>query len=63
MGNWRKSTHSDANGGDCIEVASMDFVLVRDTMDRNGAVLVVSAKAWQQFIMSVRKVSSQFMAS
>ena len=37
MGNWRKSTHSDANGGDCIEVASTDIIMIRDTADRGGA--------------------------
>ena len=52
MGNWRKSTHSDANGGDCIEVTSTDAIMVRDTKDRGGFVLIVSAKAWQKFILS-----------
>ena len=54
MGNWRKSTHSDANGGDCIEVASGDVVMVRDTKDRGGAVMAVSAEAWQDFTASLR---------
>ena len=49
MGNWRKSTYSDANGGDCIEVASADVIMVRDTTDRGGVVLTVSVKAWQAF--------------
>lgn len=49
MGNWRKSTYSDANGGDCVEVASGKAVMVRDTGDRGGVVLKVTAKAWQKF--------------
>jgi Domain of unknown function (DUF397) len=53
MGNWRKSTYSDANGGDCIEVASDALVMVRDTGNRDGAMLTVSAEAWQRFISSL----------
>lgn len=31
MGDWRKSSYSDGNGGDCIETASGDgVILVRD---------------------------------
>jgi Domain of unknown function (DUF397) len=34
MGNWRKSSYSDANGANCVEVASgTSRVLVRDTKD------------------------------
>jgi hypothetical protein len=49
MGNWRKSTYSDANGGDCIEVASTNLIIVRDTTDRGGTILTVSVEAWQGF--------------
>jgi hypothetical protein len=55
VGNWRKSTYSDANGGDCIEVASTDVILVRDTRDRSGVVLKVTTKAWQKFIASLNQ--------
>jgi hypothetical protein len=54
MGNWRKSTYSDANGGDCIEVASDDFILIRDTTDWRGLVLRVPPVAWQTFTASLR---------
>ena len=46
---WRKSTHSGANGGDCVEVASAEGVAVRDTTDREGVTLEFSAQAWQEF--------------
>lgn len=46
---WRKSSHSGANGGDCIEVASAEGVAVRDTTDREGVTLEFSAQAWQEF--------------
>jgi hypothetical protein len=58
MGNWRKSTYSGANGGDCVEVASTDGVMIRDTTDRSGMVLRVSAKSWQIFTISVRQSRS-----
>ena len=51
MDGWRKSTYStDANGGQCVEAATAHgLVLVRDTTDRNGATLSVTAAAWQRF--------------
>ena len=53
---WRKSTFSGGNGGDCVEVAgSAGLVLVRDTKDRAGAVLAVSADAWRRFAATVRE--------
>jgi hypothetical protein len=55
MGDWRKSTYSDGNGGQCIEVASDGVVLVRDTQDRQGVTLSVTAKAWQRFAASLRE--------
>jgi hypothetical protein len=50
---WRKSSYSGANGGQCVEVASNGPVLVRDTTDRNGTTLTFTAAAWQQFITSL----------
>jgi hypothetical protein len=55
MGDWRKSTYSSANGGDCVETASGNhLVLVRDTADRSGTVLSISAEAWTAFTASLR---------
>jgi Domain of unknown function (DUF397) len=50
MGNWRKSTYSDGNGGDCVEIASDDDIMVRDTTDRHGPVLTFTADAWRAFM-------------
>ena len=50
MGGWRTSTHSDANGGNCVEVADTpSAVLVRDTEHRDGVTLTFSADAWAVF--------------
>ncbi len=47
---WRKSSYSGGNGGGCVEVASVPgVVLVRDTTNRAGAVLVIPKAAWQRF--------------
>jgi hypothetical protein len=47
---WRKSSYSGTNGGDCVEAADMDGrILVRDTIDRGGAVLSISPDAWLRF--------------
>jgi hypothetical protein len=51
--NWRKSSYSGDNGGACVEVASANAVLVRDTADRGGAVLTFTADAWRAFIAAI----------
>jgi hypothetical protein len=55
MDGWRKSTYSDANGGQCLETATRPGqVLVRDTANRDGATLTLTADAWQQFTDSLK---------
>ena len=52
---WRKSTYSDSNGGQCVETASgSDAILVRDSTDHDGVMLSVPAKAWRAFTDSLR---------
>jgi hypothetical protein len=51
--NWRKSSRSGSNGGECVEVASTDLVMVRDTSDRCGPMLTFSAAAWSAFIATL----------
>jgi hypothetical protein len=52
---WRKSTYSDSNGGDCVETASgSDQVLARDTADRDGVTLTIPAEKWRAFTDSLR---------
>jgi Domain of unknown function (DUF397) len=52
--NWRKSSHSGSNGGECVEVATAGTVLVRDTADRNGPMLTFTADAWRAFTAAIR---------
>ena len=50
MGDWRKSSYSDGNGGACVEMATgTGTILIRDTTDRDGATLSIPASAWQAF--------------
>jgi hypothetical protein len=47
---WRKSSYSGSNGGNCVEVGTAaPAVLVRDTTNRDGGTLSVSAGAWRAF--------------
>lgn len=51
---WRKSSYSGANGGNCVEVAATDAVLVRDTQDRHGPTLRFAPEAWRKFADRVK---------
>jgi hypothetical protein len=49
---WEKSTHSVSNG--CVEVAFVDGqVAVRDSKDKDGAVLVFAPREWEAFLDGV----------
>ena len=55
MDNWRKSSFSGANGGSCVETASGGgVVLVRDTTDREGGTLSVTAEAGRAFARDLK---------
>jgi hypothetical protein len=54
MDGWRKSTYSNANGGDCIEVGQGNGIAVRDSKDTDGGTLSFTAGAWQEFTASLR---------
>ncbi len=52
---WRKSSYSGANGGNCVEAASdSGDVTVRDTTDRDGGTLAFAADAWRAFVGTFR---------
>ena len=60
---WRKSSHSNDQGGNCIEVADGmgEAIPVRDSKDPSGPVLAFTREAWQAFITDVR--AGRFQAS
>ena len=49
---WRKSSRSNGQGGNCIEVADNlpGRVFVRDTKDRDGGTLTFGPAAWSAFV-------------
>jgi hypothetical protein len=52
--NWRKSSASGGDGA-CVEVAqSGSSVLVRDSGDRSGAVLVLDRAQWLGLLRRIR---------
>lgn len=51
---WRTSSYSSGDGGQCVEVASGDGIAVRDTKDRDGGTLTFTADAWAAFTASLR---------
>jgi hypothetical protein len=53
---WRKSSRSGSNGGDCVEVARNlpGVVAVRDSKDPAGPALVTSPTRWAAFLAAVR---------
>jgi hypothetical protein len=52
--NWRKSSYSSDNGGECVEVASAEGVMVRDTTNRDSATLSFTIAAWSAFTASLQ---------
>ena len=54
MMQWRKSSYSNGGSNACVEVASTNGVLVRDTTNRDGGTLSFTAAAWQEFADSLR---------
>jgi Domain of unknown function (DUF397) len=53
---WRKSSYSGSNGGNCVEVAGNlpGIVAVRDSKDPDGPKLVFSPDEWRAFTAGVR---------
>ncbi|MFK3984148.1 DUF397 domain-containing protein [Micromonospora sp. NPDC050397] len=54
---WRKSSRSNGQGGDCVEVADnlAGVVLVRDTKNRDGGTLTFAPDAWRAFVSLAKR--------
>ncbi|WP_186778302.1 DUF397 domain-containing protein [Streptomyces salinarius] len=54
---WRKSSYSNASGGECVEVAPNlpSLVPVRDSKDPARGALLFAAPAWGAFLDGVRR--------
>ncbi|MCY0956942.1 DUF397 domain-containing protein [Streptomyces sp. H27-H5] len=53
---WRKSSYSNGDGGDCVEVADgvTGLVPVRDSKRRHGPAVIVTAAAWVPFVRALK---------
>ncbi|TDC27133.1 DUF397 domain-containing protein [Streptomyces sp. 8K308] len=53
---WRKSSYSNQDGGQCVEVADgiPTVVPVRDSKDSHGPVLAFAACGWSSFVSAVK---------
>ncbi|WP_328311852.1 DUF397 domain-containing protein [Streptomyces sp. NBC_00442] len=53
---WRRSTYSNGDGGNCVEVADnlAGVVPVRDSKVPNGPALIIPARAWVSFVRAVK---------
>lgn len=48
---WRKSSRSDQDGGNCVEVALASTVVgVRDSKNPGGPALIFPERAWVAFL-------------
>ncbi|RFU36701.1 DUF397 domain-containing protein [Actinomadura logoneensis] len=53
---WRKSTHSQGGGSDCVEVAaSGTHLFARDSKDATGSVLSFGPDAWRAFTETLKR--------
>ncbi|MFJ8848497.1 DUF397 domain-containing protein [Streptomyces cyaneofuscatus] len=52
---WRKSSYSNSDGGNCVEVSDdlPGVVPVRDSKQPEGPTVVFGASAWTAFISDV----------
>ncbi|MFI0257516.1 DUF397 domain-containing protein [Streptomyces sp. NPDC017056] len=53
---WRKSSYSNANGGNCVEIADdlPGTIPVRDSKNPRGPILTFPATSWTAFIASLK---------
>lgn len=53
---WRKSSYSNQDGGQCIEVSDdlPALVPVRDSKAPHGPALLFDASAWSSFVTAVK---------
>ncbi|WP_110049207.1 DUF397 domain-containing protein [Nocardiopsis sp. L17-MgMaSL7] len=55
MTDWRKSSYSNGEGGNCVEARATDRgAAVRDTQNRHLGHLNATATEWRAFMAAVR---------
>ncbi|MFF8790321.1 DUF397 domain-containing protein [Streptomyces sp. NPDC015125] len=58
---WRKSSYTNGDGGDCVEVVDdlPGIVPVRDSKDPHGPAIIFPAAAWSTFVSAVKDTALQ----
>lgn len=53
---WRKSSYSNSDGGQCVEVSDTftDVIPVRDSKNPQGPALTFAAGHWASFVSAVK---------
>ncbi|WP_405818365.1 DUF397 domain-containing protein [Streptomyces sp. NBC_01390] len=51
---WFKSSYSDDEGGDCVEVAFSARIHIRDSKNPTGPELHLTASAWTAFVSAAQ---------
>ncbi|GAA1176579.1 hypothetical protein GCM10009654_37210 [Streptomyces hebeiensis] len=53
---WRKSSYSNTNGGECVEITEdyPGIVPVRDSKTPHAPALIVPTAAWSAFIATLK---------
>ncbi|MDT0544676.1 MULTISPECIES: DUF397 domain-containing protein [Streptomyces] len=53
---WRKSSYSNNNGGNCVEVADNlpGLIPVRDSKNPDGPALIFPSRSWATFITTLK---------
>ncbi|GAA4973037.1 hypothetical protein GCM10023205_44240 [Yinghuangia aomiensis] len=53
---WRKSSHSDNQGGECVEVATVPgLILLRDSKITAGPRLAIGAGSWNALLSATAR--------
>ncbi|MFI0482649.1 DUF397 domain-containing protein [Actinomadura sp. 9N215] len=53
---WRRSSHSNPDGADCVEVARhRGAVYIRDSKNRSGPMITLSPGNWTHLVTSLRE--------
>ncbi|WP_433477807.1 DUF397 domain-containing protein [Spirillospora sp. CA-142024] len=57
--NWRKSTYTTSNGGNCVELAGLPGVVaVRDSKDPDGPVLLLTREALRTAVQAAARTAA-----
>ncbi|GCD46403.1 DUF397 domain-containing protein [Streptomyces paromomycinus] len=53
---WRKSSYSNTNGGECVEIAEdlPGIIPVRDSKTPHGPILTFPTASWTTFITALK---------